>query len=77
MTFSMELEGEPIRVMHEKWFVEYKMNIVFAGHVHAYERSVSTLCPLHCICYIPYICIHYFYRIGVMLVVPFILYTVS
>lgn len=31
-----------MRVMYEPWFVEHKVDIVFAGHVHAYERSVSS-----------------------------------
>lgn len=35
------MEGETMRVMFESWFVQYKVDIVFAGHVHAYERSVS------------------------------------
>ncbi len=35
------LEGESMRVMFESWFVKYKVDAVFAGHVHAYERSVS------------------------------------
>lgn len=30
-----------MRVMYEEWLVRYKVDVVFAGHVHAYERSVS------------------------------------
>jgi len=30
-----------MRVMFEPWLVKYKVDVVFAGHVHAYERSVS------------------------------------
>ncbi|XP_042500943.1 purple acid phosphatase 2-like [Macadamia integrifolia] len=33
------MEGESMRVMFESWFVKYKVDLVFAGHVHAYERS--------------------------------------
>ncbi|XP_041016568.1 purple acid phosphatase 5-like [Juglans microcarpa x Juglans regia] len=33
------MEGESMRVAFESWFVESKVDIVFAGHVHAYERS--------------------------------------
>lgn len=35
------MEGESMRVMFESWFVQYKVDLVFAGHVHAYERTVS------------------------------------
>lgn len=33
------MEGESMRVVFEPWFVNYKVDVVFAGHVHAYERS--------------------------------------
>ncbi|KAL0308406.1 UNVERIFIED_CONTAM: Purple acid phosphatase 25 [Sesamum radiatum] len=33
------MEGETMRVMFESWFVEHKVDLVFAGHVHSYERS--------------------------------------
>ncbi|OAY47013.1 bifunctional purple acid phosphatase 26 [Manihot esculenta] len=32
-------EGESMRSVFEEWFVRYKVDIIFAGHVHAYERS--------------------------------------
>lgn len=35
------MEGEGMRAEFEPWFLKYKVDIVFAGHVHAYERSVS------------------------------------
>ncbi|KAL6554551.1 Bifunctional purple acid phosphatase 26 [Orobanche hederae] len=33
------MEGESMRVVFESWFCQYKVDVVFAGHVHAYERS--------------------------------------
>ncbi|XWS21011.1 hypothetical protein CRYUN_Cryun30bG0018300 [Craigia yunnanensis] len=36
------MEGESMRVVYEPWFVEYKADVVFAGHVHAYERPYNT-----------------------------------
>ncbi|KAL7163808.1 hypothetical protein ACSBR2_039847 [Camellia fascicularis] len=33
------MEGESMRVQFESLFVQYKVDIVFAGHVHSYERS--------------------------------------
>lgn len=41
------MEGETMRVTFESWFVEYKVDVVFAGHVHAYERSVSWITSKH------------------------------
>ena len=35
------MEGETMRVQFESWLVKAKVDIVFAGHVHAYERTVS------------------------------------
>ncbi|GAB4836807.1 Bifunctional purple acid phosphatase 26 [Ancistrocladus abbreviatus] len=33
------MEGESMRAVFESWFVHYRVDFVFAGHVHAYERS--------------------------------------
>ncbi|KAK8596240.1 hypothetical protein V6N13_000888 [Hibiscus sabdariffa] len=32
------MEGESMRAVFEKWFIRHKVDIVFVGHVHAYER---------------------------------------
>ncbi|CAL9224872.1 unnamed protein product [Arabidopsis halleri] len=33
------MEGESMRAVFEEWFVGHKVDVIFAGHVHAYERS--------------------------------------
>ncbi|KAF8407166.1 hypothetical protein HHK36_006292 [Tetracentron sinense] len=33
------MEGESMRAVFEGWFINYKVDLIFAGHVHAYERS--------------------------------------
>ncbi|KAI9117558.1 hypothetical protein K1719_011724 [Acacia pycnantha] len=33
------MEGESMRAEFERSFIRYKVDVVFAGHVHAYERS--------------------------------------
>ncbi|XP_042494803.1 bifunctional purple acid phosphatase 26 isoform X2 [Macadamia integrifolia] len=33
------MEGEAMQAVFESWFVHYKVDLIFAGHVHAYERS--------------------------------------
>ncbi|KAK8543243.1 hypothetical protein V6N13_136228 [Hibiscus sabdariffa] len=33
------MEGESMRAVFEEWFVNHKVDVIFAGHVHAYERS--------------------------------------
>ncbi|CAD5327291.1 unnamed protein product [Arabidopsis thaliana] len=33
------MEGESMRVKFEPWFIKNKVDMIFAGHVHAYERS--------------------------------------
>lgn len=40
-----QLEAEGFRLIFEPWFVKYKVDVVYAGHVHAYERTVSSKCP--------------------------------
>jgi hypothetical protein len=43
------MEGESMRLMYEPWFVKYKVDVVFAGHVHAYKCTVSGLNNSVCI----------------------------
>ncbi|GAV89364.1 Metallophos domain-containing protein, partial [Cephalotus follicularis] len=33
------MEGESMRAVFESCFIHYKVDVIFAGHVHAYERS--------------------------------------
>ncbi|KAL4295225.1 hypothetical protein GQ457_12G020100 [Hibiscus cannabinus] len=33
------MEGESMRAVFEHWFVHHRVDFIFAGHVHAYERS--------------------------------------
>lgn len=33
------MEGESMRTMFESWFVNSKVDLVLAGHVHSYERT--------------------------------------
>ncbi|KAG4141882.1 hypothetical protein ERO13_D06G101300v2 [Gossypium hirsutum] len=33
------MEGESMRAVFERWFVHHRVDFIFAGHVHAYERS--------------------------------------
>lgn len=33
------MEGESMRAAFERWFVRHKVDLIFSGHVHAYERS--------------------------------------
>lgn len=49
------MEGESMRAAFEKWFVKHKVDVIFAGHVHAYERSVLAYyhkLPIYFICFI-------------------------
>lgn len=41
------MEGESMRAVFESWFVCSKVDFIFAGHVHAYERSVSNFFPFN------------------------------
>lgn len=38
-------EGESMQSVYESWFVKAKVDFIFAGHVHAYERSVRISFP--------------------------------
>lgn len=44
------MEGESMRVVFESWFCHYKVDVVLAGHVHAYERSVCLFIKTWFIC---------------------------
>jgi len=40
------MAGESMRVVFEQMVVTSQVDVVFAGHVHAYERTVSPLYSL-------------------------------
>ncbi|GJR03547.1 bifunctional purple acid phosphatase 26 [Tanacetum coccineum] len=37
--FPVESGGESMRAAFESWFCQYKVDVIFARHVHAHERS--------------------------------------
>lgn len=43
------MEGESMRFQFETWFTNAKVDLVLAGHVHAYERTVSLVDASFCI----------------------------
>ncbi len=42
------MAGESMRVVFEQMVVTSQVDVVFAGHVHAYERTVSPLFSIPC-----------------------------
>ncbi|KAH7574368.1 hypothetical protein JRO89_XS03G0287400 [Xanthoceras sorbifolium] len=46
------MEGESMRAVFESWFIHYKVDVVFAGHVHAYERSIEAIFWVHQLLYV-------------------------
>jgi Icc-related predicted phosphoesterase len=50
--YAHQGEGESMRKAMEELLYKARVDVVFAGHVHAYERFVSPLNSVYNICFI-------------------------